>query len=107
MGNLQSANKISLFCMDYMNKSRLKLQGTATLTPIEDTDPEIVSQLQIGDFPAERVLIIDIVAMDWNCPQYIPTLFPADVVRQIAAQQMGKLQAENDALRAEVERLKG
>jgi hypothetical protein len=107
MGNLKSANKISMFCMDYMNKARLKLQGPATLTPIEDTDPEIVSQLQIGDLPAERVLIIDIVAMDWNCPKYIPATVPANAVRQIAAQQMSKLQAENDALRAEVERLKG
>jgi predicted pyridoxine 5'-phosphate oxidase superfamily flavin-nucleotide-binding protein len=107
MGNLAANDKISMFCMDYTNKARLKLQGHATLQPIAEVAPEVVAQLQIGDLPAERVLIIDIVAMDWNCPKYIPAMFPAAVVRQIAAQMMGELQAENDALKAELARLKG
>lgn len=105
MGNLATSDKISMFFMDYMNSSRLKVQGRAVLQPIADVDQGIVDQLGIGDLPAERVLIIDIVAIDWNCPKYIPKLFSGAIVRQIAAQQMGKLQAENDVLRAKLAKL--
>ena len=107
MGNLQADAKVSLFFMDYLNHARLKVQGRATLVPIGEADPELVAQLGIGDLPAERVLEIEVVAMDWNCPKYIPTLYSEDALRQVVGPMVGKLQVENEALRAELAALKG
>ncbi len=107
MGNLMADDRVSLFFMDYLNHTRLKVQGRATLKSVTDSDPKLVAQLDTGDTPAQRILTIDIVSMDWNCPKYIPTLYPEDIIRDVIGQQMGKLQAENEALKAELAKLRG
>ena len=103
MGNLKGDDRVSVFCMDYMNRARLKIQGRATLVSREDADADLLALVDSAELPAERVLVIDIVAMDWNCPQYIPQLLPAEVVQGVVAQKLGALQAENEALKAELE----
>ncbi|PSL18554.1 pyridoxamine 5'-phosphate oxidase family protein [Shimia abyssi] len=99
MGNLQSNNKISLFCMDYMNKRRLKLQGHATLRNASDVAEQTLELLDTDGPRIERVLCIDVVAMDWNCPKYIPELYPAEVIKHVASKEIGRLQRENNELR--------
>jgi hypothetical protein len=69
--------------MDYMNHTRLKIQGMATLIRIADADPDLVSQLDQRAAPAERVLQIEVIAMDWNCPKYIPTLYSEAASRRV------------------------
>ena len=98
--------RVSVFLMDYLNKARLKMQGHATLVPIAEADAEITEALDLAP-PAERVLVIDVVAIDWNCPQYIPDLYPAAVARQAVAQATAQLSQENARLKAEIETLKG
>lgn len=105
MGNLQTNPRVSLFFMDYMHHARLKVQGNATLIPAKDADPTLLSQLDQRAAPAERVLQIEIVAMDWNCPKYIPTLFSEAAIQHIVGPKLNALQKENAELRAEVERL--
>lgn len=105
-GNLATNDRISLFFMDYLNHARLKMQGHATLIDIADADPNLVTQLDTQAAPAERVLTIDIAAMDWNCPKYIPTLYPEATISQVIGPQIGALRAENEALRAALEELK-
>ncbi|MGB1235701.1 MAG: pyridoxamine 5'-phosphate oxidase family protein [Planktomarina sp.] len=104
-GNLLTDDRVSLFFMDYMNHARLKVQGHAALVPVADADPDVVACLDQTMALAERVLTVQIIAMDWNCPKYIPTLFSEDAVRQVVGGQIGQLKAENEALRAEVARL--
>lgn len=99
MGNLKTNPKVSLFFMDYMNHARLKIQGNATLIAVEDADPALVSQLDQRAAQAQRVLQINIIAMDWNCPKYIPTLYP----RAIVENTINKLQVENAQLRQTIE----
>ena len=107
MGNLQTDPRVSLFFMDYMNHARLKVQGKATLVSVDDADPDVVAKLDQKAAPAERVLQIEVVTMDWNCPKYIPTLYSRAAIQQVVGTEMGKLRAENAALRAEVARLQG
>jgi len=102
MGNLTADDKVSLFFMDYTNKARLKIQGHATLSNIEDCDPAFVQRLDTAQIPAQRILTVKVVSMDWNCPKYIPTLYPEQAVKTTLA----KLQAENAQLRAELASLK-
>ena len=107
MGNLQSDPRVSLFFMDYLNHARLKVQGKATLIPVGDADPNVVAKLDQQAAPAERILQVEAVAMDWNCAKYIPTLYSEAAIQQVVGSEMGKLRSENEALRAEVARLQG
>lgn len=105
MGNLKTEPRVSLFFMDYLNRRRLKIQGEATLIDVKDADPNLVSQLDQRAGPAERVLQIKIIAMDWNCPKYIPTQIPEDAIGQILGSEFEKLRSENQRLRDEIARL--
>lgn len=105
MGNLQTNPRVSLFFMDYMNHARLKVQGNAALIPAVDADSDLLSQLDQSAAPAERVLQIEVLAMDWNCPKYIPTLYPEAAIKQIVGPELNALRDENKALRAELARL--
>lgn len=105
MGNLKTEPRVSLFFMDYLNRRRLKIQGEATLIDVKDADPDLVSQLDQRAAPAERVLQIKIIAMDWNCPKYIPIQIPEDAIGQIFGSEFEKLRSENQRLRNEIARL--
>ena len=107
MGNLQTNGRVSVFFMDYLNKARLKVQGEARLVAVKDADPDLIAQVQNPDLPVERVLTIKVIAMDWNCPKYIPDFFPKEIVTQVVSQKMGELTQENEKLRAEIAALKG
>ncbi len=107
MGHLVADNRVSLFLMDYMNKARLKIQGHASLVPLAEADPALVRLLAPEGTKAERVLTVEITALDWNCPQYIPQLYPADVVQNVIGGRIGALEAENAALKARLAKLDG
>ncbi len=106
MGNLASDGRVSLFFMDYLRHARLKLQGTATLVPADEADPDVVAGFATDAPAPERVLEVQITAFDWNCPKYIPTLYSEAALREVIGPEIGKLRAENAALKAELEALK-
>jgi uncharacterized protein len=72
VGNLNANARISLILMDYPNRRRLKLWGTTRIVH-EDEVPELIARLQITDYKArvERGIVIQIEAIEWNCPQHI------------------------------------
>jgi uncharacterized protein len=69
-GNLTDNNKISLFLMDYPNKTRIKLWGKAEV--IED-DKNLIEKLSVSEDKKnnEHAFLIHIEAWDRNCPKYI------------------------------------
>ena len=74
--NLNQNDRVSLFFMDYPNKTRLKLLGRVhTLAP---SDQDTLQKLIPGDryqARTERGFLISVEAFDWNCPQYITPRF--------------------------------
>ncbi|MEM7208872.1 MAG: pyridoxamine 5'-phosphate oxidase family protein [Pseudomonadota bacterium] len=98
-GNLRTQKRVSVFMIDYVQKTRLKLQGHATLTAIADAEKDVVDLLDLSP-PAERVLVIDVVALDWNCPKYIPDYYPPEVVVNAVKQAVVPLQEEIASLKA-------
>ena len=106
MGHVADNPRVSLFLMDYMRRGRMKLQGRATLVRLADADPVVLRQFPTDGTPAERLLIVDVVAMDWNCPKYIPAFVPVDVANAATENYAAELRAENDALKAELAALK-
>ena len=101
-GNLDGDNRVSLFFMDYPNRTRLKMQGEARMLDVGD-DPALARELaQEGEGPVERLVTIKIVARDWNCPKYITPRFTEAEVQAIIAPQLNSLLEENAGLKAQV-----
>jgi len=77
LGNLSENNKAFLFLMDYPNRHRIKIWGTAKF--VED-DPELLQRVIDADYKArpERVLCFNVKAWSPNCPQHIKQRFTVD-----------------------------
>ena len=100
-GNLADNPKAYLFLIDYVNRQRIKIWGTAKVV---ENDPELLAKLMPQGYKArpEQVIVFTITAWDSNCPQHIPQKLDfADVVAVVA--ERDKRIAE---LEAEVARLK-
>jgi len=102
-GNLAANDRVTLFLMDYPQRTRLKILGHAR---IEDArqHPELVAQLAEPDVQriVERLFFVDVVSFDWNCPKYItPRYTAAEVEEAVAplrrriAELEAKLKTEN------------
>jgi predicted pyridoxine 5'-phosphate oxidase superfamily flavin-nucleotide-binding protein len=72
VGNAVTNQKVSLFLMDYPRKARLKLYAEIRIVEISD-DPPLFEMLDPAGYKhkAERMMIFDVKAYDWNCPQHI------------------------------------
>lgn len=99
--NLAADDRVSLFLMDYPNRRRLKLIGHAHASD----DPADIAALMASDYPAqpERVFLIDVVGLDWNCPQHITPRFTEAEIRRATQ----PLIEEITQLRARVAELEG
>ena len=71
-GNVIADPRVSLFLMDYPRRDRLNILGHMRVF-----DPRENSTIlaRLSPAPArsqpERIVVIDIVSFDWNCPKYI------------------------------------
>jgi predicted pyridoxine 5'-phosphate oxidase superfamily flavin-nucleotide-binding protein len=83
VGNLEDNAKVHLFLIDYANRQRIKVWGTAKV--IED-DPALLKRLTVaGGGKPERAIIIQVTAWDANCPQHIPLMLEAEDVQAALA----------------------
>jgi predicted pyridoxine 5'-phosphate oxidase superfamily flavin-nucleotide-binding protein len=85
-GNLDITDRVALFMMDYPRRTRLKLLGHARVLDSRE-HPELVDQLAPESLRSkvERLLLIQVISYDWNCPQYITPRFTAAEVEEYAA----------------------
>lgn len=85
LGNVRKDDRVSLFFMDYPNRTRLKLLGRIELITLEQTDR--LSELEVDDYRAivERGFLIHIEAFDWNCPQHITPRYTETEVQALIA----------------------
>ena len=99
-GNLSENARAFLFLMDYANRQRVKMWGTARVT--EETD--IVERLMPEGYRArpEQAILFTVDAWDANCPQHIPQKFDA---RDVAA-ALAERDARIASLEAEIAGLK-
>ena len=84
-GNLSVNDRVALFLMDYKNRERLKILGHAR---VEDAraHTELVAQLTDPKLQSsvERLVFIDVISFDWNCPKYITPRYAAEEVEELA-----------------------
>ena len=87
VGNVSSNNRVSLILMDYPNRRRLKVLGHMRIEEVDNASREVRESVEFEDYraKAERIVIIDVVAFDWNCPQHITRRYTEDEFQQVRA----------------------
>ncbi len=106
-GNLDGNDRVALILMDYANQRRLKILGRMSFTEGADAAAHLLPENTQAQ--AERAAIISVEALDWNCPQNITPRFTEDELRphlNKLGQDMARLQAENERLRAQLAAMK-
>ncbi len=101
VGNLAENNKAFIFLMDYANRARIKIWGTAEVV---ENAPELMQQLTDPSYRGrpERVIRFHVEAWDPNCRQHITPRLDEVEVQQIVQplrDRIAELEAENEALR--------
>jgi predicted pyridoxine 5'-phosphate oxidase superfamily flavin-nucleotide-binding protein len=97
LGNLSENPKAFIFLMDYANRQRVKLWGTARVV---DNDPDLLERLRDRDYAGkvERAILFTLEAWDINCQQHIHQRFS----RRQLAPILEKMQARVRELEAEL-----
>lgn len=97
-GNLAADDRVSLIVMDYAAQDRLKVFGHARATDV-GADPALAAAMEVPGYDAvvERVVLVTVVAYDWNCRQHITPRYTAPEVEHLVA----PLRRDLDACRAE------
>ncbi|MEE9355021.1 MAG: pyridoxamine 5'-phosphate oxidase family protein [Methylococcaceae bacterium] len=80
-GNLEENNKVSLFLMDYPNRTRIKIWGTAE---VNENDQGLIKELSVSGYSGkpERAFIIHVETWDKNCPQHITRKYTIEEMRE-------------------------
>ena len=83
-GNLSENDRAYIFLMDYPNRRRIKIWGTARV--VED-DPALLEKLMAPGYEArpERAILFTIEAWDMNCPQHITPRYNDDEILGLIA----------------------
>jgi predicted pyridoxine 5'-phosphate oxidase superfamily flavin-nucleotide-binding protein len=86
--------------MDYANRRRVKLWGTARV--VED-DPELMRRLTVEGYRGrpEQVIVFTLEAWDINCPQHIPQMvFAEDIMEAVdkLKERIAQLEQEKTGL---------
>ena len=73
VGNASRNDRCSIILMDYPNRRRLKILGHMQVKDARQLEADAVSTVSHPEYKAkiERIVLIDVVAFDWNCPQHI------------------------------------
>jgi uncharacterized protein len=100
-GNLADNPRAYLFLIDYADRRRIKIWGTARVV---EGDAELTRKLMPQGYKArpEQVILFTVAAWDANCPQHIPQRFDAaDVAAALAErdQRIATLEAELGPMR--------
>jgi predicted pyridoxine 5'-phosphate oxidase superfamily flavin-nucleotide-binding protein len=100
-GNLAENPRAMIFLMDYANRQRVKIWGTARVV---ENDAELNARLFPEGYKAraDAAILFTVEAWDTNCPQHIPQMLFADDVAQTVdglKTRIGELETENARLR--------
>jgi predicted pyridoxine 5'-phosphate oxidase superfamily flavin-nucleotide-binding protein len=97
-GNLAGNDRVALFLMDYPQRTRLKILGHARIEDVRE-HPALVTEFVEPEAQGivERVVLIEVISYDWNCPKYITPRYTAAEVQEAMAplkERIAALEAE-------------
>jgi uncharacterized protein len=82
-GNISKNEKVALILLSYPQRARLKIYANAKIVDLEENE-ELYNLLKPADykFKPERMMIFEIQAYDWNCPQHITPRYTAEEIEE-------------------------
>ncbi len=103
VGNMETNNNVSLIMVDYPSKTRLKIFAKSEVVELKD-NPELYELLDLDDykFRPERMIVFNIEAYDWNCPQHITPRYTVEEIEKAFLPQ----QEHIESLEKEIRELK-
>ncbi|GAA3920654.1 pyridoxamine 5'-phosphate oxidase [Chitinophaga oryziterrae] len=107
VGNIQTNNNVSLIMIDYPSRARLKILAKATIVELND-DPALYGLLNLPGykFKPERMIVLNIEAYDWNCPQHIIPRYTVEEIEEALASQINQISQLEDEIRTLKAKLK-
>jgi hypothetical protein len=92
-GNIQTNPHVSLILVSYPQRARLKVYADVRIVQLEE-DPALFERLDPGDYKhkPERMMVFDIKAYDWNCPQHITPRYTVEEIQEAFADQQAYLE---------------
>lgn len=84
LGNIYAKPQASIIMVSYPQQARLKLYANVRIVSI-DEDKTLFDLLDPKEYKhrPERMMLFDIKAYDWNCPQHIMPRFTEEEVNQV------------------------
>jgi predicted pyridoxine 5'-phosphate oxidase superfamily flavin-nucleotide-binding protein len=82
-GNISKNEKVALIMVSYPQRARLKLYANAKIVDLEE-NAALYDLIKPADykFRPERMMIFEIQAYDWNCPQHITPRYTTEEIEQ-------------------------
>lgn len=82
-GNISKNEKVALILLSYPQRARLKIYANAKIVDLKENE-ELYNLLKPADykFKPERMMIFEIQAYDWNCPQHITPRYTAEEIEE-------------------------
>jgi len=107
VGNMATNNNVSLIMIDYPSKTRLKIFAKAEVVELKD-NPELYEVLDLKEykFRPERMIVFNIEAYDWNCPQHIIPRYTVNEINEAFKSQqeyITKIENENKILKKQLQ----
>lgn len=104
VGNVDENNKAFIFLMDYPNRRRIKIWGTARIVA---DDHALLDQLTDPGYRGkpERAFVFEVTAWDINCPQHIRprwTEDELDIKLEQLQHRIQQLESENQQLKQQL-----
>ena len=96
-GNLAGDGRVALFLMDYANRRRMKILGRARVVDARQQPDRVAALLVEDGARVERIVEIEVLSFDWNCPQHITPRFTAEEVASVVEplqREIAQLQAQ-------------
>ncbi len=104
IGNLDENDKAFIFLMDYPNRRRIKIWGTAKVV---EGDDELLDRLVDAEYRGkpQRAFVFQVEAWDVNCPQHIKPRWTEEEISPVVDElraRVDQLADENRRLREEL-----
>lgn len=82
-GNISKNENVALILLSYPQRARLKIYAHAKIVDLKENE-ELYNLLKPTDykFKPERMMIFEIQAYDWNCPQHITPRYTAEEIEE-------------------------
>jgi predicted pyridoxine 5'-phosphate oxidase superfamily flavin-nucleotide-binding protein len=92
VGNISKNPKVAIIMVSYPQKARLKIYAEAQILDVE-SNPDLYEKLKPQDykFKPEQMMIFNVKAYDWNCPQHITPRFTVEQIKEVFDLQKNRI----------------